>query len=141
MIGLESRGLIICFDCDLKMTGIFDISDDCHDGIVRNCPIETGDLAGEFESNKEEILAMISLSYVYTYFLGPRLANGFEVAALADTGAAKNVVSAAFAREHQLPVDASPGLLKLGNSKTTRLTGELNAPSHHVAMRLSVDPS
>ena len=121
MIGLESCGLIICFDCDLKMTGIFDISDDSHDGIVRNCLIETG----EFESNEEEILATMSLSSVYTYFLGPSLANGFEVAALTDTGAAKIVVFAAFAREHQLPIEASPSLFRLGNSKTTRSTGKL----------------
>ena len=73
MIGLESCGLIICFDCDLKMTGIFDISDDCHDGIVRNCLIETGDLAGEFEFNEEEILATMSLSNVYRYSMGPSL--------------------------------------------------------------------
>ena len=141
MIGLESCGLIICFDCDLKMTGMFDILDDSHDGIVRNCLIETGDLAGEFKSNKEDIIAAMSSSNVYTYFLGPSLTNGFGVAALADTGAAKNVVSAAFAREHQLPIEASPSLFRLGNSKTTRSTGTLNAPSDHVAMRLSVDPS
>ena len=141
MIGLESCGLIISFDCDLKMTGMFDILDDSHDGIVQNCLIETGNLAGELESNEEDILATLSLSNVYTYFLGPSLTNGFEVAALADTGAAKYVVSAAFAREHQLPIEPSPSLFRLGNSKTTHSTGTLNAPSDHVAMRLSVDPS
>lgn len=53
----------------------------------------------------------------------------------------KDVVSAAFAREHQIRIEASPNSFRLGNSKTTRLTGKLNAPSDHVAMRLGVDPS
>lgn len=54
------------------MTGISDISDDCHDGIVRNCLIETSDLTSKFESNEEEMLTTMSLSNVYTYSLDTR---------------------------------------------------------------------
>ena len=43
--------------------------------------------------------------------------DGFAVSALADTGAAHNVVSCNFARAWKLDVAGSPGLFRQGNSK------------------------
>ena len=49
--------------------------------------------------------------------------NGSRKSALADTGAAQNVISSAFAKEMELQIEESPSLIKLGNSKKTRSLG------------------
>lgn len=49
--------------------------------------------------------------------------NGLKVAALADTGAAQNVVSSDFARAWRLDVAGSPSSFRQGNSKLAHTLG------------------
>lgn len=50
--------------------------------------------------------------------------NGRRISALADTGAAQNVISEAYVKEKQLQVNGSPCSFKLGNSKNVQSIGE-----------------
>ena len=52
--------------------------------------------------------------------------DGFKVSALADTGAAQNVVSSDFARALELDVAGSPSSFRQGNSKLVQSLGTLN---------------
>ena len=54
----------------------------------------------------------------------PGFVNGKKKSALADTGAAQNVISDAYAKEMKLQVKDSPSLLRLGNRKGTRSLGK-----------------
>ena len=49
--------------------------------------------------------------------------DGLKVSALADTGAAQNVVSSNFARARNLDVGGSPSSFRLGNSTLARSLG------------------
>ena len=49
--------------------------------------------------------------------------DGLKVSALADTGAAQNVVSSNFARARKLDVAGSPSSFKQGNSKLAHSSG------------------
>ena len=51
--------------------------------------------------------------------------NGLRKSAIADTCAARNVVSAAYAKELKLQIEDSPSLVKLGNSKKTQSIGTI----------------
>lgn len=54
----------------------------------------------------------------------PGFINGSRTDALADTGAAQNVVSADFAREKGLVIEGKAALFRLGNSKRVRSAGK-----------------
>ena len=54
----------------------------------------------------------------------PGFINGFPVSALADTGAAQNVVSAAFARKQGLVLENKPTMVRLGNSRRVLSVGK-----------------
>lgn len=51
--------------------------------------------------------------------------NGTRVSAIADTGSAQNVISAAYASDMKLLIDSKSSFFKLGNSKTILSIGEL----------------
>ena len=53
------------------------------------------------------------------------LVNGFKVSAVADTGADRNVVTAAFAKQRSLKLEGSPAIFKLGNSKFVQSLGNI----------------
>ena len=50
--------------------------------------------------------------------------NGLRTSAFPDTGAAENVVSAAFAEERQLEIKNNPSNFRLGNSRVTQSIGK-----------------
>lgn len=51
------------------------------------------------------------------------LVNGFKVSAIADSGADRNVVTAAFAKRRSLEIEGSPAIFKLGNSTFVQSLG------------------
>lgn len=55
----------------------------------------------------------------------PGYVNGKRIDAFPDTGSSRNVVSAAFVKEHGLHVKLSEESFKLGNSKIVKSTGKL----------------
>ena len=54
----------------------------------------------------------------------PGFVNGSRTSALADTGAAQNVVSAAFAEQNGLVLEGQAAVIRLGNSKEVRSDGK-----------------
>ena len=66
----------------------------------------------------------------------PGFINGFRTAALADTGAAQNVVSADFAREKGLVLERKTAMFRLGNSKNVRSAGESKQAVEVVAVTI-----
>ncbi len=53
----------------------------------------------------------------------PGFINGLSISALADTGAAQNVISAAFARKQGLVLENKPTMVRLGNSRRVLSVG------------------
>ena len=60
----------------------------------------------------------------------PGFVNGSRTSALADTGAAQNIVSAAFVREKGLSIKEDQGRFRLGNSKITQSVGKTHSDVH-----------
>ena len=54
----------------------------------------------------------------------PGFINGSRTAALADTGAAQNIISADFAQKNGLVLEGKTAMFRLGNSKTVRSAGK-----------------
>ena len=54
----------------------------------------------------------------------PGFINGARTAALADTGAAQNVVSLDFAHKHGLVLEGKAAMFRLGNSKSVQSVGQ-----------------
>lgn len=52
------------------------------------------------------------------------LVNGFKVSAVADSGANRNVITAAFAKQRSLKIEGSPATFKLGNSTFVQSLGK-----------------
>jgi hypothetical protein len=57
--------------------------------------------------------------------------NGTRVSAIADTGSVRNVISAAYALDMELPINYNSGPFRLGNSKTTKSIGKRRAEQNH----------
>ncbi|KAL9069729.1 MAG: hypothetical protein Q9161_005314 [Pseudevernia consocians] len=56
----------------------------------------------------------------------PGFVNGSRTSALADTGAAQNIVSAAFVQERGFSIKEKQGVFRLGNSKIAQSIGTVN---------------
>ena len=54
----------------------------------------------------------------------PGFVNGTRTAALADTGAAQNIISLDFAHRHGLVLEGKTAMLRLGNSKSVQSAGQ-----------------
>ena len=67
----------------------------------------------------------------------PGLIDGDRTSALADTGTAKNVISAAFAEEKGLVLEAKAAEFKLGNSERVRSIGKMKQAVMIFAVLLS----
>lgn len=50
-------------------------------------------------------------------------ANGSKIAAMADTGSRKNVMSESYAKQRGLTIERSPSTFEIGNSKKIQSTG------------------
>ena len=51
-------------------------------------------------------------------------ANGFNTAAMADTGSRKNVMSVSYARKLNLTIEGSPSMFKIGSSRKIQSIGK-----------------
>lgn len=60
----------------------------------------------------------------------PGFVNGSRTSALADTGAAQNIVSAAFVQEKGLSIKEDQGRFRLGNSKIAQSVGKTHSDVH-----------
>ena len=60
----------------------------------------------------------------------PGFVNGSRTSALADTGAAHNIVSAAFVQERGLSIKEKQGFFRLGNSKIAQSIGKSHFNVH-----------
>ncbi len=60
----------------------------------------------------------------------PGFVNGSRTSALADTGAAQNIVSAAFVQEKGLSIKKDQGRFRLGNSKIAQSVGKTHSDVH-----------
>ena len=67
----------------------------------------------------------------------PGFINGSRTSALADTGAAQNVISAAFAQEMGLVLQGKAAVFRLGNSKRAQSIGEIRQAVAIVAVSLN----
>ena len=52
-----------------------------------------------------------------------RFANSSKIAAMADTGSRKNVMSESYAKQGGLPIERSPSTFEISNSKKIQSTG------------------
>ena len=57
--------------------------------------------------------------------------NAKQVSAIADTGSAQNVISAAYASDLKLPIEYNSSSFQLGNSKTVKAIGKLKKAFLH----------
>ena len=65
------------------------------------------------------------------------LVNGFSIAAIADSGADGNFITAVFAKERSLKIEGSPNNFKLGNSTWVKSLGKFHSMfSQQIFLRL-----
>ena len=67
----------------------------------------------------------------------PGFVNGSRTSALADTGAAQNIVSAAFAQEKGVSLGGQAAVFRLGNNKKARSIGKIEEAILIIAVSLN----